>query len=269
MLRKIVRFAVCSFIIVMMLFNCFRYKTEGAKKYIKSFKVSKKEIILEEGKEIRIKYSIKVKNKASKKIKVNVLNKDKVKVRIEKNKIVITGNKAGKTAIFVETKGKNKVGKRIKYKIWVTVESKEKYLVDFNTYAESGYIYADKYYSGSTVDLGSTNKKYTDNLGNTYKNGINRRYPIFSLEDSYVEYRVDDYNYLKGKIILNYDYRSNKEDSYMYLYGDGELIYESPSVKKGVDPFEINVDISGIRVLRIEFEGEFGNISFVEPVVGK
>lgn len=238
------------------------------KKYVKKFSVSKNEITIEEGKTKKVKYKIKVYKKASKKIKVKSLNKKIVKVTVKKNYVYIYALKKGKTAIELKTKGKNNRGKVIKRKIWVTVEPKEKNLVDFATYAESGYIYAGYNYKYLMAG-GESDDKYTDNLGNTYNNGINYRLPNFSLEESYIEYRVDEYNYLKGRVILNFATRSCEDSGYLIIYGDGEKIYESKAVKKGVDPFDIKLDISGVRVLRIEFSGCVENVSLVNPVVWK
>ena len=238
------------------------------KKYVKSITVNTKDLIMEEGENASRKFKIKTVNKASKKITVKVYNKNIVSAFVEGDRIIFKAKASGKTAVVLTTKANNKKGKKITKKIYVKVESKEKDLVYFDTYAQSGYICASETYKSYTSGMDSSNK-FTDNLGKTYRNGINRRIPNFSLEDSYIEYRVDDYNYLKGVVILNYWSRSSEKEGYMKIFGDGEEIYCTPGVKKGVDPFDVNLDISGIRVLRIEFTGEYSNLSFVEPKVGK
>ncbi len=238
------------------------------RKYVKKLTINTDDIVFDEGESVSRKYNIKVVNKASKKIQIKVHNKKVVEVSISGNEVYFVAKSPGKTAVTLTTKAKNNKGKKITKKIYVKVEPKEKELVYFKTYAESGYIYVGDKYNGYWAGM-FDDTMFTDNLGKTYKNGINWRRPNFSISDSYVEYRVDEYNYLKGTIILNYSERSEEKAGYMKLYGDGELIYTSPEVKKGADPFEVNLDISGIRVLRIEFEGQTSNLSFVEPKVGK
>ena len=56
---------------------------------------------------------------------------------------------------------------------------------------------------------------------------MNRQVPNFSISESYLEYKVAQYNYLSGTLILNYILRSNTGDGYMRVYGDDVLIYKS------------------------------------------
>ena len=146
-------------------------------------------------------------------------------------------------------------------------EYKPVYLLNMDTYAESGYIHVDTMYSYNTVV--SAKDVYKDNLGNTYSWGMNRRVPNFSMSKSYMEYKVTQYNYLSGTLILNYETRSNTEAGYMRVYGDDVLIYTSPDICKGFEPLYINIDISGVDVIRIEFDGKYQNVSFIEPSLSK
>lgn len=146
-------------------------------------------------------------------------------------------------------------------------EYKPMYLMNMDTYAESGYIHVGTEYSRDT-GMG-TNDVYKDNLGNTYLWGMNRRAPTFSLSESYMEYKVTQYNYLSGTLILNYVTRSNTDAGYLRVYGDDVLIYTSPDICKGFEPLFINIDISNVDVIRIEFDGEYQNVSFIEPSASK
>ena len=141
------------------------------------------------------------------------------------------------------------------------------YLLNVDTYAEDGYIYIGTDYAYYTA--GNSKDVYKDNLGNTYSWGINRRVPNYSMSDSYIEYRVTEYNNLSGTLILNYDSRSNTEAGYMRIYGDDALIYTSPAICKGFDPLYINIDISGVDIIRLEIDGFYSNVSFIEPSVSK
>lgn len=96
-----------------------------AKKYVKSLRVSQKQVHLKVGEKKKIAYKVKVKKSASKKIVVKVKNPKVVKVAIKRNKIVIKGKKAGTTKLIVITKGKNIKGKKIKAFLNVFVEKNQ------------------------------------------------------------------------------------------------------------------------------------------------
>lgn len=146
-------------------------------------------------------------------------------------------------------------------------EYKPVYLMNMDTYAEDGYIYVGTEYSYRTAT--SSSDVYKDNLGNTYSWGMNRRVPNFSMSKSYIEYKVTQHNYLNGTLILNYVTKSDTDAGYMRVYGDDVLIYTSPEICKGFEPMYINIDISSADVIRIEFDGEYANVSFIEPSVSK
>ena len=146
-------------------------------------------------------------------------------------------------------------------------EYKPVYLMNLETYAEDGYIHVGPKYSYNTTV--SASGVYKDNLGNVYPWGMNRRVPNFSMSKSYMEYKVTQYNYLSGTLILNYETRSNTDAGYMRVYGDDVLIYTSPEICKGFDPIYITIDISSADVIRIEFDGEYQNVSFIEPSLSK
>lgn len=140
-------------------------------------------------------------------------------------------------------------------------------LLNMDTYADSGYIHV-----GETIIYSSMpgeDDPYKDNLGQIYKYGINRWIPNFSMEDTYVEYYVKDFSKFRSTIILNYEYRSEAEAGFIKIYGDGELVYCSEPIKKGLDPYNISIDISEYKVMRIEFTGCYVNGSLVEPYFSK
>lgn len=97
-----------------------------------------------------------------------------------------------------------------------------------------------------------------DNLKNTYVVGIETR----NGENSQTYYINDKYRKLKGRYILDYDYRDTDVESELKIYGDGELIYTSPVLTGGVRPIDIEVDISGVKELKVESSNPTSAISY-------
>ncbi len=101
------------------------------KSYVKSLKLSskfKKEstIIIPANKQsasISFKVTIKTKGNASTGYFVNTSNKSVVSVKARKNKVTLKAKKPGFAEITVKTKGKNKSGKRISKKMFLTVKT--------------------------------------------------------------------------------------------------------------------------------------------------
>ena len=98
-----------------------------------------------------------------------------------------------------------------------------------------------------------------DNLGNRHPNSYEIHTPR-TYHDAYVTYRVDGkYTHLRGTFFLLYDYRSSKSVSRFNVYNDeGEIIYTT-TITHGVDPVDFDIDISGIKNLKIEFKTDFSN----------
>ena len=90
-----------------------------------------------------------------------------------------------------------------------------------------------------------------------------------------VEYFLNSkYSTLTGILYLPYISRaveSPRVPSMFKVYGDGTLLYEAPMFRRGVtDPIQINVDITGVRILKIVMLGVWipdGLFSHPEPMV--
>lgn len=95
----------------------------------------------------------------------------------------------------------------------------------------------------------SNYKSVKDNLGNTYHDAI--RLGLRGNESE--EYKINGrYSKIKGKLVLDFDDRSTKHSSWIKIYGDGRLLYTSPDVTGGIEPVDIDVDLTGVLTLKIE-----------------
>lgn len=98
-----------------------------------------------------------------------------------------------------------------------------------------------------------------DNFGNYYDNAISGS---SSAEWSACDYRVNkQYRYFSGRVVLNEDMRNwsseaGQEWVSMRVYGDGNLLYESAVLEKGILPQDFRLDIGDEDVVSIEIEGQ-------------
>lgn len=93
-----------------------------------------------------------------------------------------------------------------------------------------------------------------DNLGFTYGNGIGG----VAQGENWQEYKLSGkYKEIQGRVILNYDCRSQTNDNVLIkIYGDDMLLYMSPAMAAGQEPVDFNIDISDIDVLKVSIVGE-------------
>lgn len=98
----------------------------------------------------------------------------------------------------------------------------------------------------------------TDNLGNTYDNGIGGKY---SYRENVQAYEIAGaYQSFSGKVVLAFDSRSTEtEDAYVKIYGDDIPLWISPLITAGQEPVEIPQDackLAGVQTLKISIYGE-------------
>lgn len=93
-----------------------------------------------------------------------------------------------------------------------------------------------------------------DNLGNVYADGIGGE---SGYDENWETYKLaKHYKRIEGKIVVNYDSRSNQtDDVYVKLYDGDTVIYTSPLITAGVEPISFSVDISDVDTLKISFKG--------------
>ena len=52
---------------------------------------------------------------------------------------------------------------------------------------------------------------------------------------------------------MDFDWRTTKQEAHFYVYGDGKLLYDGGQTG-GKVPFDFDVDITNVDVLRIEYK---------------
>ena len=94
----------------------------------------------------------------------------------------------------------------------------------------------------------------TDNLGLTYGNGLGG----VGQGENWQDYKLSGkYKEFQARVVLNYDYRSQvSDDVFVKIYGDDMLLYMSPIMSAGQEPVDIELDITGVDILRVSIVGE-------------
>jgi len=89
----------------------------------------------------------------------------------------------------------------------------------------------------------------------------NENLPIGNESINFVEYDVTQYSRLTTTV------RGVNAETALRIYGDGELIYQTPMFKTMSDPVNIDVDISKFKILRLEAYGIAENSSKVGNLI--
>lgn len=113
-----------------------------------------------------------------------------------------------------------------------------------------------EYFSGHDFGVGNNMK---DNLGNIHNNVVYPECQGWSNAATANVYKINKkYSTLTGLWFQKYDCRTasagypNEGD--LEIYGDGKLLY-SGVMKPGLEPIELNIDISGVSELKIVYWG--------------
>ena len=93
-----------------------------------------------------------------------------------------------------------------------------------------------------------------DNFGTTYKSAIAGGTSEVENSDEYI---LDGkYRTIAGRVVMNYDKRANVgKDTYVRIYGDGNLLWESGRVTRGFIPEDFQVNISGVSRMKLTIQG--------------
>ncbi|MBP3876363.1 MAG: NPCBM/NEW2 domain-containing protein, partial [Lachnospiraceae bacterium] len=93
-----------------------------------------------------------------------------------------------------------------------------------------------------------------DNFGTTYKSAIAGGTSEMENADEYI---LDGkYRTIAGRVVMNYDTRANVgKDTYVRIYGDGNLLWESGRVTRGFVPQDFQVDITGVNRMKLTIQG--------------
>lgn len=109
----------------------------------------------------------------------------------------------------------------------------------------------------------------TDNLGNEHMNPLRI---MHSCEENYWEtYLLDGkYDTFSGTLFIDYDDRDSATYCYIRVYGDGELLYDSPKMTSGVRPVDFEIDVSGVDEFTIEINGTWSkSYSWLAVYIGE
>ncbi|HPF43362.1 MAG TPA: stalk domain-containing protein [Syntrophomonadaceae bacterium] len=138
-------------------------------------------------------------------------------------------------------------------------EAKKFYLGDMDIYHEQvkGNLTGDL--SWGLIKPGSMIYNIRDNTGITHDTGLvingymgyGWGYRVYTLDQNYAR--------LTGKIALSFDDQLTKEPAIIKIYGDDKLLYTSPEIVNGVFPQEFDINIAGVKQIKIETDGKFNS----------
>lgn len=139
--------------------------------------------------------------------------------------------------------------------------------------------------SSCTLSLWSTSD--VDNMGNSDMTGL-KAYNYASRHNNTIaaQYALDgQYDRLTGTFVLHEDSKNLSYDdetgegsgSVLVIYGDTEIIYMSDVMTGGVRPIDVDIDISGVETLSINFRTQIPmipilstiTVGFVNPELSK
>ncbi len=97
------------------------------------------------------------------------------------------------------------------------------------------------------------NEAITDNSGNVFS-GHYYFYTRINNFDAYISFDLKGkYTMFNGTVLLPYKNRGTSHTSCIKIYGDDKLLYQSPDITSGFKTTDITVDVTGVKVLKIEF----------------
>lgn len=134
-------------------------------------------------------------------------------------------------------------------------------------------LYEMEPFSFGDVDLG-TDATREDTMGNVWNNVL---YGYMGADDNqYNLYNIDGkYNTLKATVAVNKKSKGTKKIGFIKIYGDNLLLWEDTNISSMTEPYEINVNISGVKHLKIAMCGpkySMGNgmtVLLCDPVLQK
>lgn len=90
-----------------------------------------------------------------------------------------------------------------------------------------------------------------DNTGHEYRHCYFLR-DNWDEEEDWAEYLINgNYNTFSGTVGVSYCQRDTDLTKYFEVYGDGKLLYTSPTMSSGSMPEEFSIDVTGVKVLKI------------------
>lgn len=105
----------------------------------------------------------------------------------------------------------------------------------------------------------SVKERAKDNTGAEYLDPLRL---MWSCEEDYWETYLlpDDFETFSGRLFIAEETRDSATSCYVRIYGDDELLYESPKLTKGVLPVDFSVDVSGVSQLKVRVMGTWASL---------
>lgn len=122
-----------------------------------------------------------------------------------------------------------------------------------------------------TIDISNDKGSVTDNKNAKYTSYILVK-ETDELKENAITWNLDgNYSELSGKICLSNKIKDVKSDGVkVTILGDNKVIYKSKKIKKGTNPFNFNIDVTGVKELKLILESD-NDISYfiANPTINK
>ncbi len=122
-----------------------------------------------------------------------------------------------------------------------------------------------------TIEVSSKDKPVEDTKSEKYTNYILINQSNKPKENT-ITWKIDkEYTKLSGKISLNKNFKNiTSKGVKITIYGNGRVIYKSKKIKKGIQPFNFNIDVTGVTEIKIVLESDKGISYFIaNPILSK
>lgn len=123
----------------------------------------------------------------------------------------------------------------------------------------------------NTVDMHDT---LEDNTGNMYHNAMFMCHYSYGkgrrIGEGSADYFINGkYATFSGTVAVPRGNANDSRSAYFEVYGDGKLLYTSPTMKNDSFPETFDIDISGVKVLKIYYPDSNGNAELATIYDGK
>lgn len=138
----------------------------------------------------------------------------------------------------------NEINKKVEY---------FKEYLPFELYLEKNTLQVADYVRNGMGGLELKGKSYIANDSSEQKNCLNI-VSYFEQKMAYCQYNLNcEYNNISGKAFIPKEAKNYNQKGYFIIYGDGKKLYTSKNIMASTLPFDFNINVSNINILKIEF----------------
>lgn len=138
----------------------------------------------------------------------------------------------------------NEINKKVEY---------FKEYLPFELYLEKNTLQVADYVRNGMGGLELKGKSYIANDSSEQKNCLNI-VSYFEQKMAYCQYNLNcEYNNISGKAFIPKETKNYNQKGYFIIYGDGKKLYTSKNIMASTLPFDFNINVSNINILKIEF----------------